>query len=829
MSLLSLLSHWRADASFAPNVTAWKRIPAREGQYAPIPEDLTLALRQSLWGKGISALYEHQSQAWEHVRAGRHTALVTGTASGKTLAYNLPVLDYLLKNPAGRALYLFPTKALAHDQLAEIREMTSVTAAAYDGDTAGHIRAKVRANAQLVVTNPDMLHMGILPHHPQWEAFFSQLRFIIIDEMHVYRGVFGSHVANVIRRLKRVAAFYGAEVQFMLTSATIGNPHELAHTLIEEPVTVITEDGSARGEKHFLIYNPPLTDEKLGLRVGVREESIRVTSDLLSYNVQTILFGRSRRSVEWMLQRLRDKWPGKAGDIRAYRSGYLPQQRREIEAGLRQGEVRAVIATTALELGIDIGGIDAAILAGYPGTIAGTWQQAGRAGRSEDASLSILVASANPLDQFLAHHPDYFFQRSPEHALLDPNNLLILLDHIRCAAFELPFQAGDSYGNLSHAQTTEFLDVLQQTGDIHHSAEKYFWMSDTYPSGSLSLRSTPGKRILLKGEENGIPKTIGEIDHASAHWMTHPGAIYLHEGDIYRVEDLDLERGLAQLQACGADYYTEAKKETEVTCLKVLGETETLGGVKFFGEIKVTSQVVGFYKVAWNSYEKLAYEEVDLPPTTLHTTGYWFALGEKIIAKLREAGSWNSDLNDYGPRWNEIRQQVRARDNYCCQICGKPESDVKHHVHHKRPFRSFANRQEANRLENLITLCPRCHSRAENVVRVKSGLSGLAYTLGHLAPLLLMCDQYDLGIHADPKSPLGGGQPTVVIYEQIPAGVGFSQRLYERHNELICQAYELVSGCSCEDGCPSCVGPGGVLGSGGKRETLGILGELAGR
>lgn len=704
-----------------------------------------------------------------------------------------------------------------------------MVAAAYDGDTPGHIRPKVREEAQLVITNPDMLHVGILPHHPAWEVFFSQLRYVVIDEMHVYRGVFGSHVANVIRRLKRVAAHYGAEPQFTLTSATIGNPQELAQTLIEAPVKIIHEDGSARGEKHFLIYNPPITDEKLGLRVGAQTESVRVASDLLSYGVQTIIFGRSRRGVEQMLQRLRE-FSSAVGDvtasIRAYRSGYLPRQRREIEAGLRGGEVRAVVATTALELGIDIGGMDAALLAGYPGTIAGTWQQAGRAGRSREASLSILIASANPLDQFLAHHPDYFFDRSPEQALLDPNNLLILLDHIRCAAYELPFNAGECYGNLSRSQTVAFLDVLTQTETLHKSAGKYFWMSDDYPSASLSLRSIPGKQILLQAKEEGSVKTIGKIDQPSAYWMTHPGAVYLHEGETYRVDNLDLERGIAELQDWYGGYYTEAKKETKVTCLAKLGESSVPGGVKYFGEIAVTSQVVGFHKIDWKTYEKLDYEELDLPATTLHTTGYWLALGEEIVEKLRQTGTWRSDPNDYGPRWNEIRQAIRARDQFRCAVCGAPENDRQHHVHHQIPFRSFTNQEEANRPKNLITLCPRCHQRVENVVRVKSGLSGLAYTLGHLAPLLLMCDRHDLGIYADPKSPLGAGQPTVVIYEQIPAGVGFSKRLYERHNALMRQAHALVSSCSCQEGCPSCVGPGGELGSGGKREALGILGEL---
>jgi DEAD/DEAH box helicase domain-containing protein len=825
MALRTLLSHWRADPTFAPNVAAWKTLPAQPGTSHAFPPDLAPQLEKALRRKGITSLYAHQARSWEILQQGGNAALVTGTASGKTLAYNLPILDALLKDPDSRALYLFPTKALGHDQLAELEDLSPLPAGAYDGDTPGHVRPRVRTNARIISTNPDMLHLGILPHHPTWESFFSHLKYIVVDEMHTYRGVFGAHVANVIRRLKRIAHHYGSHPQFALTSATIGNPRELAQTLIEEPVELITQDGSARGRKHFLLYNPPVSDEKLGLRVGSQTESVRLMNDLLAYDVQSILFGRSRRSVEWMLQRIRERSPD-ADPVRAYRSGYLPQQRRKIEAGLRQGSVRAVVGTTALELGIDIGGMDAAVLAGYPGTIAGTWQQAGRAGRGKEDALAILVASANPLDQYLMRHPEYFFQRSPEQALLDPNNLLILLDHIRCAAYELPFQIGETYGDLSPDRTAEFLNILQNQGALHQSEETFFWMSEEYPAHEFSLRSTPGKQILLRLDEPGETTLIGKIDTASAHWMTHPGAIYLHGGDIYRVEDLDLEGGTARLTRSKGDYYTEAVKDTQVSCDQVLHTAQIPGGHLSHGELSVTSQVVGFHKFAWDSHEKLAYQELELPETTLRTTGYWFTLSEETVQALKDEGQWSSDRNEYGPGWETARQQARQRDQFRCQVCGQEEKETQHHVHHKRPFRLFDSPAEANRLENLVTLCPRCHSRAENVVRIRSGLSGLAYTLGYLAPLILMCDRHDLGLHTDPHSPLGNGQPTVVIYEQIPAGIGFSKRLYENHDLLVQQAFDLVQSCPCQSGCPSCVGPGGEAGAGGKAETLAILKKL---
>ncbi|MDH5508468.1 MAG: DEAD/DEAH box helicase, partial [Anaerolineae bacterium] len=781
----------------------------------------------------IPQLYTHQAETWRHAQAGSNPVIVTATASGKTLAYNLPVIHRLLQDPNARALYLFPTKALAQDQkdeldqwVAQLPRETRFTAATYDGDTSPPARPKVRQQARLIITNPDMLHTGILPHHTKWADFFANLHFIVIDEMHTYRGVFGSHVANVLRRLKRVTDFYGAAPQFILTSATIANPIELAQKLTEEKVVLVDQDGAPRGPKHFLLYNPPVVNEELGIRRSVLQESVRLASDLLAYDVQTILFGRTRRTVEIMLNYLRAEAVIEPDKIRGYRSGYLPRQRREIESGLRSGEVRAVVATNALELGIDIGGMDAALLAGYPGSIAATWQQAGRAGRASDTSLAALVTSANPLDQFLARHPDYFFGRSPEQALVNADNLLILLAHIRSAAFELPFQDGEGFGTVPEEQVSEFLQHLEAAAEVHRSGNKYFWMADTYPAQAVSLRSASPDTVLLHAWRDEAWRVIGEVDSASAHWMVHPEAIYIHEGQTFMVEELNLAERVARLRPTSVDYYTQSRSDSTLTLIAEHGRAETKGAAKAYGDISVTSQVIGYHKIQWGTHERLGVGEVDLPPSELQTTGYWLALSEETVEGLRQQGLWGSDTNQYGRNWKAQKEAARARDHYTCQICGAVEDGRAHDVHHKTPFRSFASYEQANRLENLATLCRVCHRRAETVVRMRSGLAGLAFTLEHLAPLFLMADSRDLGVHADPQSELAGGQPVVAIYDQVPAGTGFSERLFELHEEIMLRAYELVAACGCRDGCPSCVGPGGENGAGGKRETLAILGEL---
>jgi DEAD/DEAH box helicase domain-containing protein len=829
----------------APNIVAWRDLPPRKPSLAPFPDLLHPQLAHALEGLGITALYTHQAAAWELAQSGRDVMIVTGTASGKTLGYNLPILDRLLRDPEARVLYIFPTKALAQDQanalkslLDRIPSKSSISLGIYDGDTPNNARPGLRARARLLFTNPDMLHIGILPYHTAWADFFSRLAYVIVDEAHVYRGVFGSHVANVIRRLKRVARFYGSRPQFMLTSATIANPAEFAGRLLETDFSLVDEDGAERGPKKFLIYNPPIVNPELGLRRSALQEGVRLAEDLLAYNVQTIIFGRSRRTVELILTYLRQRAlpvspstgnssPDAQQTVRGYRSGYLPAQRRQIERGLRNGNVRAVVATNALELGIDIGGMGAAVLVGYPGSIAATWQQAGRAGRRESTALAVLVVTADPLDQFLAAHPDYFFERAPEHALINPDNLLILLDHLRCAAFELPFQADEGFGSVSPDKLEEFLDFLQEQGVLHQSGSKYFWMADQYPAQQVSLRSASATTVLLQSMDDDFPVTIGQIDRASAYWMTHPKAVYMHEAQTYIVEELDLEQNVARLQQAETDYYTVPRSETTVQVVEEFAHAVATGVIKAYGEVLVTSQVTGFRKLRWYTHETLGIEQLSMPSTELLTTGYWLALNDQTLENLRAEGLWKSDPNNYGPSWPLQRQRARQRDGYRCQVCGLSEQGRAHDVHHKTPFRAFPSYEQANQLENLITLCPACHRRAETAVRVRSGLSGLAYVLRHLAPFFLMCDVGDLGVHSDPQSPFAAGAPAVVIYDQVPAGIGFSQRLFELHAELVARAGELVAACACQDGCPSCVGPGGEAGQGSKRETLAILKALS--
>ncbi|MBE7433655.1 MAG: DEAD/DEAH box helicase [Anaerolineales bacterium] len=846
--LSSLLDFWKQDEETAPNLVAWQATPPRAAQTHPFPNDMPESLRDALSSRTISLLYSHQLTAWTHARAGLNLILATGTASGKTLAYNLPVLAKLIEDSQSRALYLFPTKALTQDQQSNLESFQSSIAnlksAIYDGDTPQSHRPVIRKTANIILTNPDMLHTGILPHHANWSDFFSNLKFVVIDEAHAYRGVFGSHVANVIRRLKRVAKFHGANLQFILSSATIGNPKELAENLIEGPVELVDNDGSSRGARHFIIYNPPVLNPALGLRKSSLLEGVRLATHLLLHDIQSVVFARTRRSVEMLLTHLQEgkeeeRRKNANGDffpvssfIRGYRSGYLPTQRREIEQGLRDGSVKTVVATNALELGIDIGGLGASLMVGYPGTIASARQQAGRAGRGDTPAAAVLITNSNPLDQFLAHHPEYFFERSPEMALVNPNHLLILLNHLRCAMFELPFQQGEGFGSLSWELIEEYLQFLLSNNEAHFSNEKYFWMQDAYPAANISLRSaSPQGVVLQSADADGKPMTVGTVDGESANWMVHPGAIYMHEAQQYFVQELDIDNHIAHLVPVGLDYYTEAQQQSEIQITALQAQAAVPGGEKAYGEIQVTTQVVGFRKLRWFTNENLGQEPLDMPPSELQTTGYWLTLSESALKTLRDAGLWTNDPNNYGPDWQKVRLSVRKRDQFKCQVCGAAETNREHDVHHKIPFRAFiqdgkVNHEQANRLENLTTLCQSCHRKVEQNVRIRSGLTGLGFVLGNLAPLFLMCDAGDLGIYTEPAWSAVGGLPSVVLYDLVPAGIGFSAKLFELHDELIRRAHELVNDCACEDGCPSCVGPGGENGHGGRAETLAILEQL---
>ena len=840
MSVAALLEELEHAPAFARNVTAWRRQEPCPARLRPLPADAHADLAPALRSRGIDALYTHQEAAWRAAKEGRHVAVVTPTASGKTLCYNLPVLDTLLRDARARALYLFPTKALAQDQLAELRDLASrlpaaaVSPGVYDGDTPTGSRASIRRTARIVLTNPDMLHRGILPHHTNWMSFYQNLRFVVLDEIHTYRGVFGSHVANVLRRLKRVCAFYGASPQFICCSATIGNPLELARKLVEEDVALVDDDGSPKGEKHLVFYNPPLLDAQTGLRRGALLEALSLAARAVEMDVQTIVFARSRQSAEVLLAYLRDtlrKRDLNPDTVHGYRGGYLPTERREIEKALREGSARAVVSTNALELGIDIGNLDTCVMAGYPGTIASTWQQAGRAGRRRSASVAVLVASADPLDQYIVRHPDYFFGRSPEHALIHPDNPRILESHVRCAAFELPFREGETLG--AAAATPDILARLERDGVLRHAAGTWYWMSESYPADDLSLRAADADAFTIECvEDEGRPRAIGVLDRASAPKFLYPDAIYMHEGRQYLVESVQWDEGRAAVRPVGVDYYTEAMGTSDVAVLRVAQDDASAG--RAWGDVRVTRRVTGYRKVKMYTHETLGWGDVALPEQTLDTTAYWLTVPDAVADALRAAGAWDvAPIADYGPNWESQRELARRRDGYRCRLCGAPEKPGRQHdVHHLVPFREFGyvpgdndRYLQANELGNLITVCHACHTRIETSKAAESGLHGLAHALVHLAPLFLMASPQDLGVSASVQAP-GTRKPTIYLYDDFPGGVGFAERLYALHHELLRAAEELIGGCPCADGCPSCVGPVDDPAAQTKAHTLLLVREM---
>ncbi len=833
----SLLNQWEQDPDRFSNIVSWSQTPQVNAEFRAIPAMFSPRLVQALNEQGIKALYSHQAEALEKIADGGNVVISTGTASGKSLCYNLPIWNQILKDPNATALCLFPTKALTHDQFNSFRQFetslfpNSVTSrvAVYDGDTPSAQRSAIRDHTSILLTNPDMLHLGILPHHTIWERLLKHLRFVVIDEVHTYRGVFGSHIANLIRRMNRIFDFYGAHPQYILTSATIGNPQALAEKLIEAPVEWINTDGSPKGLRNFLIYNPPMVNQELGIRQGLLDTASQLTSDLVSRNVQTLAFCRTRRGVELLLRRAIERMPMQRDRMRAYRSGYLKAERREIESGLKNGEITLAAATNALELGIDIGGVDAVLLVGYPGTIASTQQRAGRAGRKSKPSVAVMIASSAPLDQYLARHPEFILDKSPEEALINPNNPLILLEHIQCAAFELPFSAKDPFGNLPLETLEEYLNYLVELGVLQYKSNRFFWMSQEYPANGISLRSSNSREILLQTtDEDGNLKTIGEVDYLSSLWMTHPGAIYLQGGETYYVETLDLEKNTAFLSRTRADYTTEPIKNVEIEVLQIVRSQELVMCTINYGEIEVTSKVTGFKKVQWDSQEVLDIQQLELPSTTLRTFGYWMVLNEACVDKMREEGLWKSDPNDYGLQWNQIRSAIRLRDGFRCQNCGRLESGKAFHVHHKIPFKAFQSAVQANSPSNLITLCPECHKLAETAVRIRSAISGVKYAMSNLAPLMVMSDSEDLESNADGAAPYADNQPAIMIFDTIPAGIGLSDSLYYKHQQLLEECLDLINSCSCSDGCPSCVGPISQEGSGGKLESKRLLELLTG-
>ncbi len=840
MSIDAVLNRFREQPELARCITHWERIAPRAAQYAPMPTSLDPRLVHALDARGIRELYTHQVDAVEAAERGENFVVVTPTASGKTLCYNLPVLDALLREPQARALFLFPTKALAHDQRQEVLGLikgldqagrgtpTGVTAEVYDGDTPSSARRTIRASARIVITNPDMLHAGIMPHHTQWLSLWTHLRFIVIDEVHQYRGLFGSHFANLLRRLRRIARFYGCDPQVIAASATIANPGDLVERLLdaEQPVTVIDRNGAPQGEKHFIFWNPPPFNEALGLRQSALLESRRVASLFLQEEVQSIVFARSRLSTEVLLRYLQEEGR-RAGlpetAVRGYRGGYLPLERRQIEEGLRTSVVRSVVSTNALELGIDIGQLDACVMNGYPGTIASTWQQAGRAGRRAGSSVAVLVASSYPLDQFIVRHPAWFFAASPEHARINPDNLSVLVKHLKCACFELPFAPGEGFGSLPPPVTREILSFLEEEGVVHSAADTFYWTAESYPAEGVSLRTADDGLLIVEQPGGAV---IGEIERFSVHAMCYPGAIYMHEGRQFLIEEVEWEGARALARPVSVDYYTRVQSKRSVA-LSQTTESDPDAG-RYWGELLVTSRATSFKKIKLNTHENLGSVPLQLPEFQLHTTGYWLTFPVEV----------GDERRDYGPNWQQQRLRTRARERFRCAQCRISEEELGREldVHHLIPFREFGYQPgqndgylAANDLSNLVALCPSCHKRTEPWHRSEAaiGLQGVAHALGNIAPLFLMCDAHDLGSASDLR-PADIGSPTIFLYDTVPGGIGFAEQLFALHRELLAATDVLIRDCPCEQGCPACIGPDGMAGPDGKQHALALLETLGG-
>src|SRR2546430_516111 len=624
-------------------LTAVRHFPAREAQWADFPSWVHPDLVSAYAEKGISRLYTHQAEAAEAVHAEKNVVIVTPTASGKTLCYNLPVLNATLENSDSRALYLFPTKALAQDQLAELHDLTQrlenrFGVFTYDGDTPADARRSIHEKATSTCTTPDVLPTVFSPHQRRGTRLFENLRYVVLDELHTYRGVFGSHLCNVLRRLRRIARFYGRDPQFICCSATIANPGELASRLLETEVEILNSNGAPAAEKTFVFYNPPVVNRALGIRRSYINESSRVAQEFLKHDLQTIVFANSRLHTEILLtylQQANPRLPGKPETIRGYRGGYLPNERREIERGLRDGKVRGVVSTSALELGIDVGSLDTVVMAGYPGTIAATWQRAGRAGRRSGSSCAVLVASSSPLDQFIVRHPDYFFGNTPEHAFIQPDNLEILINHLKCAAFELPISPSDKFGDVD---LPDLCARLAEAGFVHLAGENYHWTQEAYPADTISLRSVSSDNFVII-DVTGVPTVIGEVDFPSALIFLHERAIYIHGGQQHHVEHLDFKERKAYVKRVDVNYYTDAVRYTQVRVLEIAATEQCSGKetpVHFYSrsEVLVRSQVVGFKKIKFFTHENIGDGKLELPENEMHTTAYWITLERPLLESL---------------------------------------------------------------------------------------------------------------------------------------------------------------------------------------------------
>ncbi|MEZ4223783.1 MAG: DEAD/DEAH box helicase [Polyangiaceae bacterium] len=760
-----VVERWLDSGSVRPCLTADELSPSRDATTRPLPADLSPGLRRALADRGITELYSHQAEAIRAARGGQHVVIATPTASGKSLCFHLPVLQALSEDPTASALFVYPTKALSRDQEHALHELVDsaqlgIAATVYDGDTPGDARRVARERCRVVLTNPDMLHAGILPNHTKWVSTFQGLRYVVLDELHTYRGVFGSHMAHVIARLRRIARFHGSDPVFITATATIGNPRAHAARLIgaaEDDVTLVDRSGAPRASRRLFVYNPPVVNAELGIRASSLKQSVNLASDLVRARVPTIVFGPSRNSVEVMLKYLRARVGDVAGAdaIMAYRGGYLPDKRRQIEAGLREGRILCVVATNALELGIDIGDLDAVICAGYPGSVAATWQRFGRAGRRGESSIGVLVCSSGALDQYLARDPGYLFGSSAEEARIDPDNVEVLVQHLKCASFEAPFEIsskgprparpeaaeGEPYGTLSTQSTRDALEYLSTHGLVHESGGAFHWSGEAFPANHVSLRNIGWDNFVIIDVETD--RSIAELDFRAAHTMLHEQAIYQHDAEQYQVERLDFDNHKAFVRKVAPDYFTTALTYRTV---QVIDEARSgmLGLAPIgLGDVKVEEKVTGYKKIKFFTHENAGYGDVHLPEMQMHTTAFWLTLPEHIL-----------------------------------ELFSVPRGVV------------------------------------------IDGLRGLGRALETVSTLALMCDPRDIGQTlgdggSGPTPPgrdpfggrMGGFEPTIFLFDALPGGVGLAPRIFDRAEELLLRARALMEGCRCEHGCPACVGP----------------------
>ncbi|MCP5151606.1 MAG: DEAD/DEAH box helicase [Ectothiorhodospiraceae bacterium] len=739
-------------------ITGELTVPARPPETAALPPDLDPRLAAALAARGVERLWSHQREAWDHVRAGRHTVIATPTASGKSLCYNLPVLQAVVESRA-KALYLFPTKALSQDQVAELIELDQagnlgVRAFTFDGDTPGDARKAVRTRGDIVVSNPDMLHQGILPHHTKWAQFFESLRYVVIDELHTYRGVFGSHVANVLRRLRRVCRFYGVDPVFVTCSATIANPGELAERLLESEVRVVDRSGAPSGGRTLLLWNPPVVNRELGIRASARSQSTRIARLAVKSGLKTIVFAQTRIMVEVITKYLKDAFdsdPRRPPRVRAYRGGYLPTERRDTEQRLRAGGVDCVVATSALELGVDIGALDVCVLNGFPGTVAGTWQRLGRAGRRNRPALGVLVASSQPLDQFIVRNPDFFLGASPEHARIDPDQLLILLDHVRCAAFELPFRDGERLGR---AAVHELLTYLTEEGLLHHEAGQWHWTADSYPANAVSLRSVAEGNFVVVDATDGGKRVIAEVDYSGAAMTLYEGAIYLIQARPYQVEHLDWEGRKAYVRETAADYYTDAIDYTRLKVLDQFAAEHRAGAGTAHGEVHLVRRVAGYKKIRYYTHENVGYGNVNLPDQEMHTTAVWWRLDPEVIETA-------------------FPSRAEALDGFL---------GAAHAMH---------------TVATLLTM-----SEPRDLGRSVGDSDAAWFTENGRATV-----RGAAGETIDPAVASAVFRPTVYLYDNYPGGIGLAAPLYRLRHRVVAASLEMVRACGCASGCPACIGP----------------------